>query len=281
MGKISDQQKLMIELLLLDKSIGYEEIQEKIGPRGWFPLAEKEVSLGGIFLVKQRIQKYGNPLHRKRRVDKGSLSFDELEALDRAMLRRSTTTTAELREVLAKMGFCYAGRSLVEYPDSLINDGMREMGHTKTKVTVEPPMIDFFEVARFHASCDLIDTVRHQLGTRAAFPGPPLTATPLLPALHHQHRRVERAEGRPAAALRPLAERAARLRAPELRVGRRAAHDLRRADLARLRHRRVRHCPRQHRRRGLLRVLPQQAAAAVRELRGADLGQRHVRVPEP
>ena len=54
MGKISDQQKLMIEMLLLDKSIGYEEIQEKIGPRGWFPLAEKEVSLGGIFLVKQR-----------------------------------------------------------------------------------------------------------------------------------------------------------------------------------------------------------------------------------
>ncbi len=34
MGKISDQQKLMIELLSLDKSIGYEEIQEKIGPRG-------------------------------------------------------------------------------------------------------------------------------------------------------------------------------------------------------------------------------------------------------
>ena len=30
MGKISDQQKLMIELLLLDKSIGYEEIQKKM-----------------------------------------------------------------------------------------------------------------------------------------------------------------------------------------------------------------------------------------------------------
>jgi hypothetical protein len=113
MPRISDERKVLAGLMLAaggaDNS--YERIIEKTGPRGDFPFAEKDMSIGTIHNLKMRQDVHGSVTYRKKRVDLGTLTFAQQELIVEGFRGRAATSTAELRRLLEAAGCAYRGRS--------------------------------------------------------------------------------------------------------------------------------------------------------------------------
>ena len=125
-----DPQRKLAALANLDLSV--EQIRHITGPNGLFPLAPGRMAASTVRDLKRRQEQFGNVLHRKRRVDPGTLSTDELQLLHSTFAgpdARAKTTTPELQERLIERFMAgRAARGLPgAYPASTVNDAVRAM----------------------------------------------------------------------------------------------------------------------------------------------------------
>ena len=123
-----DPQRKLAALANLDLSV--EQIRHITGPNGLFPLAPGRMAASTVRDLKRRQEQFGNVLHRKRRVDPGTLSTDELlHSTFAGPDARAKTTTPELQERLIERFMAgRAARGLPgAYPASTVNDAVRAM----------------------------------------------------------------------------------------------------------------------------------------------------------
>ena len=156
-----EQERKLAALANFDRSV--EEIREITGPAGpLFPLAPNPMAASTVRSLKRRYGEYDDVLHRKQRVDGGTLRTAELQLLYSTFAgpdARAKTTTPQLQEQLIRRFL--AGRRALglpsSFPPATVNDAVRAMNHTYKLLTPQPLGVNLWERVLQH---DLADYVR-------------------------------------------------------------------------------------------------------------------------
>ena len=156
-----ERERKLAALANFDRSV--EEIREITGPAGpLFPLAPNPMAASTVRSLKRRYGEYDDVLHRKQRVDGGTLRTAELQLLYSTFAgpdARAKTTTPQLQEQLIRRFL--AGRAALglpsSFPPATVNDAVRAMNHTYKLLTPQPLGVNLWERVLQH---DLADYVR-------------------------------------------------------------------------------------------------------------------------
>ena len=115
-----ERERKLAALANFDRSV--EEIREITGPAGpLFPLAPNPMAASTVRSLKRRYGEYDDVLHRKQRVDGGTLRTAELQLLYSTFAgpdARAKTTTPQLQEQLIRRFL--AGRAALGLPSSFV-----------------------------------------------------------------------------------------------------------------------------------------------------------------
>ena len=158
MPTVDDQRKVFAANMIA-AGRKYRDIRHVTGPKGLFPLVEKEMAWGTLTNIKQRMERHDDPCFRKRRVDAGTLTAKQLGMIEDALAAKSTASTAEIRTQMLDAGEIYTGTSLTHFPPATIDTAAREMGETYKKAYIVAPDVNPYEVARFHVAASHYPTV--------------------------------------------------------------------------------------------------------------------------